>query len=152
MFGTSDTLRVTLARVFLCCWACQVLKVAPFLWSFSCPVLTCGEREAVKMAPTHVNDSVVSPWLSFTSISYWDLLPQVLLGHPPIAIAADFALGFLSNLYASGVFLMHLWRERYSTSTYFSVILYLPHSLLMVSPESAFFTFLVQKYSAQVLL
>jgi len=109
-------------------------------------------REAVKMASSHVNDSVASLWLSFTSISYCDLLHQVPLGHPPIVIAAEFALGLLSNLSIPGVFLMYLWREMYSTSTYFSAILDLPHSFLMVSPESALFTFLTQKYSAQVLL
>lgn len=44
LFGTSSSLRATLNRVLLCCWACQLFKVPPFLWSFSCPVLTYGER------------------------------------------------------------------------------------------------------------
>ena len=89
-----------LTGVLLCRLVYQALKGAPWVGSYSvvqcirclmgqpvycsAPMLACGEREAMVMAPPTMRDSVVSPCLhGFLAFLYRHFPPQSSPSHPP---------------------------------------------------------------------
>ena len=108
--------------VLLCCLAHQAVRGPPWLGSFSvarcircvkghllqslsAAWLTCGEREALVMAPPlcvtqEHHPASLFAWLSFTNISYCELLPKVPSGHLPL-VNNRLSLELLSNLCSS---------------------------------------------------
>ena len=85
----------------------------------------CFSSPPTEGRPSPTNTPVFPP----SSLSYWVLCGS-MYSFPLLRSSCPLSAGVLHALLSEGVFLMYLWREMYSTSTYSSAILFF-YSLLL---------------------